>query len=678
MIKSKLFVGCLLVALVVLLAPASHAQTFCPAPNNTVQCPVVAVGSSAAFPSAGIAAVSGDPITHAGPLCGVRFWTGAANGKDARAAVTLEEGGNLWVAWDNDTTPTIVCTYLSVDSVVGQRLFFGQNANGNGTLDIPTAACTQAARGKKVAFAWDDATNLPVKVWDALMGANATLANCSDATSTNPVHFNVAFTDVRAEDARYVAAQRVLCTDSNTSPFNPPDDKSCLGFGPGTPVGTAVSSSFSGASSNSVAYNITGNDPINTQFTIPTFQQQNVGAQAVLVFVNTIDLSTAGFGTLTAGPAGRANRLTNANSHELSAFYSGSLFFTADLLGANPSLGLPNNIVHVLAREPYSGTYTTFEWQVVRQRDGRNDFSQETGVCGPSQGAACGYTNGCFPPSATWFPGVACSNPMSYLVAGTPALRTRVIGTGQMVSVANTNNWVTSSTNNTPITPSILGYAFWSIGSFGGKSNIKWLTLDGSDPLLPGYSVADGGEDGQFPLIDTVNQGVNPNGITVPVNGCGGYFNSGGIAAAQAFTCNGYTLPTFDNIQNGNYRAWNIMRAVYYGASAQTPSTSPLNVTGFIQGAQDQTAPVNPIASRIPDFFPVAYCNLAACATKIAPMNVFRSHYGVGGFIANNGITTVIAGPESGGDVAGSVFSVQAETDTGLGFSNNSFLTYVQ
>lgn len=681
MMKSRLFVGCLLVALVVLLAPAGHAQTFCPPPNNTVQCPVVGVGSSGAFAAMGIAAVSGDPVTGHGPLCGSRFWTGTGNGKDARSTITVEESASMWIAWDNDTAPTIVCEYLAVDSVVGQRLFFGQNSSGNSTIDIPLAACTQSARGNKVSFVWDNVAALPVKVWNALMGGNATLANCSDATATNPAHFNVAFTDVRTEDAKYIGSDRVLCNDSNTSPFEPPDAKGCLGFGPGAPnAGTTISSSFSGAGSHPVAYNISGNDPINTNQAIPAFQQLNVAAQVMLVFVNTIDTTANGFGTMTAPSANP--RLTNAGSHELSAFYSGSLFFTRDLLGATPN-SFGQDLVHLLAREPLSGTYTNYEWQVIRQNDGRNDFSQETGVCGPSQGASCGYSSGCVTVAANKIPATNCSNPMSFTVAGTTGLRNRVIGTGQMIATGNNGNcgagpvnsssWVDSS-GTTCITPSVLGYAYWSLGNFGAKSNIKYLTLDGIEPLQSSYSV----NDGNFPGV-TAGQGTTAILGAPGAKECDGYFNGDGGVTVSNFACGAsYTLPTFDNIQNGNYRLWNIIRADYYGSSPVAPSLSPLNVTGFIQAAQDQAAPTNPIAHKIPDFFPTSYCANAACSSSVSPLLVFRSHYGEGGIPGNNGINGVGGATEAGGDVAGSVFNVQAELDTGLGFSNNTFLTYIQ
>jgi hypothetical protein len=639
--------------------PASNAQT--PA------IPIVAVGSSALFPSAAIAATVGDPVRGVtAPLCGSRFWTGSASAADARSTLTSpaipNEGGTLWVAWDNDATPTIICTYLSVDTIVGQRLFFGQGSgsSGNATLIVPTSACTTAG-GDKVAFVWDTATaGLPVAVWNALTGGNSTLANCTGSTTSAPVHFNVAFTDLRPEDAQFVGNARVLCNDANANANFPTDDKSCLGFGPGiSSPGTPVVSSFSTASAQAVAYAFTGTDPISS-VAIPASQTFTVGAEAVIPIVNTTDQATAGsFGLLTN--PGANPRLTNVNSHTLAALYTGQAILTRDILGAAPGT-IPAVAVNALQREPMSGTYTTFEWQVVRQRDGLNAISQETGILGPSQP---GYASACFAQNANAFPTVTCSNPASTCVGASCGLRTRVIGTGQMVSTAN---------NTAFNTKSILGYAFWSLGSFGGKANIKYLTLDGVDGLFPSYST----NDGKFPGV-VAGQGTAA--ITpAPVAGqCGGYFNGDGVSITK-FSCTGYTLPTFDGIQSANYRAWNILRGVYFGASAQAISFSPLNIAGFVVSAQDQAALTNPPASRVPDFLPTTVCGDATCtvANQKHPVLAFRSHYalpswGIG--IGNNGVQA--GSVENGGDVAGATFNAQTEVDFGSIFSN-SFLSYVQ
>jgi len=645
--KSKLLLGLLSVAMICTFVPASQAQSI----------PLVAVGSSAFFGASGLAAIKADPIrTGSAPLCGARFWTGSASAVDARKTLTSpnlpNEGGTLWVAWDNDTTPTIICAYLAVDSIVGQRLFYGQGSgvSGNATLLIPTNACSTPG-ANKVSFIWDTATaGLPLPVYNALQGTTGSV--CPAPAATAPVPFNVAFTDIRPEDAKFVGNDRVLCNDGNGTASFPPDDKSCLGFGPGILApGTAALSSYSTKSSNSVAYAHTGTDPISS-VSIPQSQTLPIGAQAALVFVNTTNSASGGFGNLTSAAV---PPLTGVTSHTLAAIYSGQAVLTRDVYGgANGAIS--SVAVHALVREPQSGTYTTFEWQVARQRDGNTAYAQESGILGPSQPL---YSASCFVPSASSFPTTACSNPVNVCIGATCALRTRVIGTGEMISVGNTATL-----------PDTLGYAFWSLGNFGNKLNMKYLTLDGVDALFPSYSL----HNGVFP------GGVAGQGtlalLPAPVAGqCGGYFNGDGGVTITSFSCNAYTLPTFDGVQGGNYRLWNVVRANYYGTSALAPSFSPINITGFILSAQDQAAPA-PVAV-LPDFLPTSYCANAACSSLVHPLHVFRSHYapsawGVG--IPDNG---VVSGTENGGDVAGAIFNTQTEADFASIFSN-SFLSWVQ
>lgn len=649
MTRWKICSALLVVALAFVCVPASNAQT--------PSIPIVAVGSSGFFGASGLAAITKDPIrgTTTG-LCGDRFWTGTVSAVDARTTLqtpnTPHESASAWIAWDNDSTPTIICVYFAADSIVGQRLFFGQAASGNATLLLPTNACSTPG-ADKIAFIWDTATvGVPLAVYNALMGTSSTA--CPADPAVNPVHFNVAFTDVRPEDAQFLGINRVLCNDSNGNANFPTDTKGCLGFGPGVSApGTAVVSSFSGSSSNSVAYNFTGTDPIS-HTTIPQSQTVSIGAQAMLVFVNTTNTASGGFGNLVSLGT---NPLTNVNRETLGALYTGQAILTRDVYGG-PAGALPGVGVHALMREPQSGTYTTFEWQIVRRADSSNDFSQETGILAPTQS---GYTSACFVQSATAYPTSACSNPVSTCFGATCGLRARVIGTGQMISVGNTSTL-----------PDSLGYAFWSLGNYGNKLNMRYLTIDGVDPLFPSYSV----HNGVFPG-GVANQGTAAI-LAAPAPGqCGGYYNGDGGATITSFSCNGYTLPTFDGIQSGNYRLWNYVRASYYGTSALTPSFSPLNVTGFILSAQNQTAPPNPVLT---DIVPTTFCGDASCTTANLkhPVNVFRSHYsnpswGIG--VQNNGIQS--GSVENGGDVAGAIFNVQTEDDFGSLFGN-TFLTYLQ
>jgi hypothetical protein len=576
MMKSKLLAASLSLAGAFLFASASFGQ----APQ------VMAVGSSGAFTSAVLAMANPDPITGGSAYCGTNVWTGGANiasAIDNRGGVPAE-GGSVAVVWDNSTTPTTVCSYIAVDSVVGQRLFLGQSATGNATLSLTVAAQTTPG-ANKVSFLKDNAAGLPLAVYNLVNGA----------------HFNVAFTDIRPEDGQF-AYQRASCNliAGDTA-------KNCMGYGPPGGVGTPIQSSYDTTSSQVVAYSTSGTDPI-TGIAVPAFKTISLGAAPVMVIVNTTDATAGGLGNAA---------FTNINSHTLGAIFTGYLGASGDI---SPSVGGSGKLLHVVIREPLSGTYNTFEWQAVRDRDGNNTLSQELNT-NPTP-ANC-YPQ---PATATYLPPtVACGNPLNAPGPyGSP--RTRAIGTGQMVNAIN-------SVNN----PNSIGYAFYGLGTFGGKANVKYLTVDGVDPINTIYT-----------------NGAFPN--------CTGFFN-----AAPAFSCVG-ALPNYAGVASGNYRIWSVLRAVVY-ASYVPPPSGP-SATGLITAAQDQ-AHVN-----VPDFVPFQYCANAACSSFTSGLSVFRSHYAISGVtLAHNG--TIASLPETGGDMGGAIFTVQSDLDY-FNTSGGEFLTYVQ
>jgi hypothetical protein len=565
---------------------------------------IVAVGSSGVFTTIGIAMTQSDPITGAS-MCGSNVWTAGASiaqGIDARNGSIPAEGGNIVVVWDNSSSPNTVCAYLSVDSVVGQRLFLGQASTGNATLNLTSAATTTAGAGK-ISYLKDTATTgLPTAVYNLLNGA----------------HFNIAFTDIRPEDGQ-LAYGRAACNRAG------PTDDSCFGYGPLGGIGTAIQSSYSQTSAQVVAYSISGTDPF-TGLTIPAFNTVSLGADPVIVFYNTSDSATGGLGNLLP---------TNITSEEASLVWSGLVGLTDQLVGATTGTA---KVLHVVQREPVSGTYNTFEWQMIHSRDDHGgDYSQEYGF-GPTPA-------GCFtPPSTPTYvpPTTACANPAN--AAGTEGstfggFRTRAIGTGEMVSAV-------SSSNN----PDSIGYAFWGLGTFGGKPNVKYLAVNGADPLYPNYATSNG----LFPA-------------------CSGFFN-----ASPAFSCTG-TLPTFDNVKNGGYRVWSTIRGVVY-QSYTAPSTGP-SVYQLIQAAQDQAH------TNIPDFVPSVYCANSACSSTAVGMPTIRSHYAVSGKQANNGTTSTSGfcasdqtAPnciEEGGDMAGKPFYLVTDEEF-FSLTGNEFLTWIQ
>ncbi|HKM67305.1 MAG TPA: hypothetical protein VJX70_09080 [Candidatus Acidoferrum sp.] len=688
---------------------------------------LVGAGSSALWPSIALSAVAGDPVTHVPALCGTNLWTG---GSGAASSITVAQdnrivGGNsvppepgtLWVAWDSDTAPTKICADISVDSVVGDRLFLEQGSGllGNASLVIsPNAKWT--VPGNKVAFAQDNTscaasggalvfnvdiaeasgTTATVTVHgggnfsnyfangatiaiagSTISGFNATgyaaktvtqlgptsfqitttgtglgtdaggtatatvTANCPGIpaavyTALNNQHITVAFTDVRPEDGSYAEVRASTTLD--------PTDSSTTYMGYGN---RAIKSAFSQALAYPFAFQVVPGQPDPYSGTaLPSYVTQGIGAEPVMIIGNTQDTTACGLSTL-----------NNVTWQALANVYTGnSEGATLDL---DPSLTGCTVAMPVVEREPLSGTYNTFEWQIVRARSGNNGRSQEHGNVGyinsnNNLGSCAAWTttlpasaasNPVFPPAFYSPSGTNCGNPLNIQQGAYPAgapqsggyggfggNRVRAIGTGEMVAAINSTD---ASAKNA------LGYAFWSVGTYGKKTGLKYFTLDGSDPLWPSYSA-----NPYLPGTLSLTTGGSP---------CVGFVNLG------TFSCPA-GQPTFDGLKNGSYRTFSILRAVYAGTAPQGCTTpTALTIGCLIQAAQDQAA------NNVHDFLPVQSCANAACTTVTQNLNFFRSHYNVSGVNGHDGNQPSSGGCvglvplEAGGDMAGAIFPIQTD-----------------
>jgi len=660
--KSKILAGSLCLATALVSVGSAFGQSARPQ--------VVGVGSSALFPAVSIAALNGDPITGAAS-CGTNIWTGGgfvsgvamAAGVDPRLTSGASEPGNISIVWDNSTTPQSVCAYLSVDSVVGQRLFFAQattstNSTGvqNGFISLNAAAKTTKGAGKVTGITDTNSGTPTCDTTGQNPGTGSSPCGLPTAVFNivQSANFNVAFTDIRPEDGIF-ATNRAGCAPAN--PASTGGISTCLGYKPGLYAGGAYPAVLSSYNSTSIAnvvpygipttvipgsagagtYNFgsavygIGVDPINTSLSIPAVYTIGIGATPVLVIANT------------AGGDSQLTALTNANSHALSQLYSGYAGFVGDINGG----GTRGNALNLIQREPTSGTYNTFEWQVIRSRDTLFGNSQELNIAAPSLSSYQCFTPSAAPTVPYPLPTTACQNPLysfGFTGSNSSGTHTRAIGTGEMVSA------VTSITDG-------LGYAFWGLGSFIGKTGIKYFTLDGVDPLYATYS------DGTFPASCS---GIGTASLACLHSGSGSW-----------------PLPNFSNILNGGYRAWSILRAVRDKTAPtyqQTTLTGAITVDKLIQAAQDQAFQSSSFTPRVPDFVPYLVCNSgsteATCAATAFTFNlpVFRSHSGQSGIFPNNGIElnpptattnpglSALTGlPEGGEDMNGAVVPVSAE-----------------
>lgn len=560
-------------------------------------------------------------------------------GVDGRNTVLfVPQNAKAWVTWqtsnpDNpDSTPTAACEYLAVDSIVGLRLFFATNAGGTpaGVISFPG--------GCAVAIPGDNPSQVP------LFPTADTALPTAVCSAINGVPFNAAPTDVRAEDGAFQVGR--VC---NTYGVTGTGYGMTCGRGGSTPTIIRSGVNASTGAVQVVDFNIGGNDPISGAKIAHSaagadanpWVSINGGGQAVLILVNTSDTSNDGFGWpgSSTQPA-----LNNISRPDLERVFVGAATRTRDVM---PGSGLGSKPLSALVREPLSGTYTTFENQVTRDADFSNSADDLTNG-GNSQilfGVGMGPVTGWTVTAPT-----AASDQLAAKKTSTNGLKTRVIGTGEMVSTLDATGL--SDINGNSLTNQI-GFAFFSFGNVKGAiGKAKYLNVDGADPLFDGSN----------------GSHQNPGGE-----------GSGALPACSAPCPTGVTLT---NIKNGTYPLWNIMRVVTTAALGSANSSGVcLSGASVCRLVQEMEASY----SEIPDL------------VAISQMQAFRSHQTiaasvttpeVGGdtYTAHNGIRHYSGIPgtpcgfaseagaavafECGGDAGGSRFLLQQELDTNTDFSS--------
>jgi hypothetical protein len=350
-----------------------------------------------------------------------------------------------------------------------------------------------------------------------------------------------------------------------------------LGYGTGTTgVGTNVQSFYSTALFHVLDFNVTGNDPINTGAAVPAYTVVTVGAQPIVVAVGPNDSTGTGL-----------NLASDIPSYVLMNFYNGSLGRASDLFSSNSTVIQPWAVT-TLVREPLSGTYNTFEWSAINNSQFHD--SQDAFNCNGSGGV---FAN---PMDLRSLNGKPANG------GGQFAQRRRVIGTGEMVKQLN----LATDTDNR------LGYFFWSAGNASGLTNVKYLTVNGVDPLQNTYS----------------------NG-TLPGSGGPGDPGLGAV--------------TFKNLNAGDYSIWSALRIV-----TRSPFTTAVNnLVSSLQGLNTTQHDM----------------------ITLANLNIWHSHYympAIGSNSSANGATISTANDlcntpgalaETGGDAGGATILVKANND---------------
>ncbi|MGB8541889.1 MAG: substrate-binding domain-containing protein [Candidatus Acidiferrales bacterium] len=602
---------------VLLFGSSCFAQSF----------PFLGVGSSAAFNAFAIGGASGST-----PVCtnipngstiadstNVYVWTETGksghtyfNAVDNRNTGYAQQNAKGWIEWAGSadgTTLTSVCVYLATDSIVGNRMFFATNTGGTpaGTINFQ-AGCTSG-------FPIPGDQQIPSGVLPADTPLPA--AVCS---ALNGKVWNAAPSDIRAEDASF-GTQRACAGYSTT------------GDGFGYSCTTSPSSIHSGVGGSSgavqtVTYAIAGQDPVtSTQIAHSTagsdghpFVELPAGGQAVLVLVNTNDASSTGFGT---------SSLFNISRPTLARVFSGHETRTRDII---PGSGLIAKPMTVLVREPLSGTFNTFEFQVTRTKE--YSFSQEALT---NNGGGEVYDGIGMPAVSGWVweggsvSGSVTGNPLDWKKTSTSGLKVRVIGTGEMVSTI-ASNAATDAAGNA--LSNQIGYTFFSFGNIKPAVGLaKYLLVDGVDPLF-------------------ANASQNPGGV--------------GVLPTCTAPCAGAV--TLTNIANGSYPIWNILRVVTTGTLGATTSSgaceSGATVCQMVAASQAAYA-------QIPDLVPFAsmeafrsHQTIKDNSVNFTQHNGFKHYAGLAntpcGFAPISGAAIQY---ECGGDVSGARYLIQEELD---------------
>ena len=498
-----------------LLAAAAIVAT--PAVNAATVVKVLGSGSSAMWQTAGLGAYS---LAGAGAAHYTVKGSCPTNGNcaqihDSRSASILNETGNLWIVWNSAQTE--VWVYISVDSVVGNRSYF---ATPRTTLQLDPE--TETPGGVP-----SSQTNL---ISSNLWGLDATAIPSAVYTALNNASVTTAFTDIRPEDAKFANCRTL--NQLNTTNY------SGLGYGTGTTcatlIGTQIFSDFSSAVANPVNFNIKGTDPF-THDAIPAYTTIDVGAAPIVFLVNRTNDNGLGYGLPTA-PAITDLEVSNAQS----VFTGGAACDTNALANGTNVVPPTDAPIHVIQREPMSGTMNTTEFTVFR-------CGKTTGGC-----SITGNTENKSQESGVNPPAGGANNPLNLPCGPLAGTRQRAVGTGDLVGTGILN------------TTDSIGYAFFSYGNvskIAGTPSYGYLTLAGVDPIQATYT------NGELPVC---------------VSGTG-----------QSGVCPATPGASFPNLRSGAYKSWSVLRVV-----TNASGTNLTNTNALVNAIE---ANVN---NTVPDFVP--------------------------------------------------------------------------
>jgi len=561
---------------------------------------IVAAGSSALFNSFSLGLVG---------YCGPNYYTisskvntaGYPQWVDSRNGSIQPEANKTIIAWDNDTQNDLSTTNNTVCVYTSLDSTVGTRLYfGNAVFNIDNYPTTSLVA--------PSAGIVPF-----LTGSPATPPLWVQ-TWLQGQKISLAVSDIRPEDTKFATIR--ACQTAGT--LIPDYYFVGQGYGPcvntgahsvGTPIQSAQSTAF--LQVVDFAMEPGDVDPY-TGAAARGYSEYALGGGPVVVIRN---VSVTGSGHFGDGNYNDVNRVSLAQALDGNYYHIRQLSATAGGSEADAPL-------QVFIREPLSGTYNVMEYNITLSRELYPynaefvNLGQETGV-NPSNTTNCTVGPCALENGNPYYNTHTNSNGGVYT-------RSRAIGTGEMVKTVNN-------------TSDGYGYAFWgyanfmfySSGAWSYYPNLNYSTVDGVDPLFD-YPTTRNGQSGAI---------------------------AGAAYTLPNCSATSYTTPcpllAFQHIADGSYPIWTVFRVIY-------DPTSDVNDTGDIVGVVNYLTS-NIAATKLTDYIP-AY-NLKMLHLHF-PQMVYDNNTGVEG---NNSIANIYATPQAshdgGGEVGGSVVSLQAEAD---------------
>ncbi|HKF04051.1 MAG TPA: hypothetical protein VKB49_17150 [Candidatus Sulfotelmatobacter sp.] len=506
----SLFAVCMLIAIGAMV-PLAEAQV--------ATAKAIIAGSSAIWQSAALGAYNSSGVT-AKCIAGFTspcFHYTAKNFQvnDTRptfkGGTTAVDKNSIWIVWDSHTTtagasPNFIA-YIKVDSVVGDRCYYGQprcNVTVVGGFPAPGNLIT----------VWPDGST------DSTPPANIQ----SKFTATTGPLVSAAATDVRAEDGAFA-----MCRANSKLPTASPGNatQKGLGYNSNNAAGTCPTTNdlahltagditdVLGSTAHILDFNVSGTDPFSGH-AIVAGTTVPAGAAPVIPIAH-------------VGVNGALNNVTDVSDAQLQA-----LFANSGTGCKGTTLGGGAGSIDVYIREPLSGTYNTIEYNAFVYPD----FS------GTSQ-------------EAFLDPTLPNNNPLNHTCPAGGGKRIRGIGTGNVI-----DNGTVKDTTFDSIAYTFAGWGNWKqasdLGTCTAGSGCRYLTLNGVDGIFHQYVSSPGGT-ALDPGQPNTTVGQVPASDNLPA-ACGGNFP----CREDQIWKGGLSYP---NLRSGQYRAWSILRLISDGAA---------------------------------------------------------------------------------------------------------------